>query len=128
MATLPVTIYLFISQTAYNITLSASFFDSPLTICQSVYSLEFSHETIDQPVNVYHVFPNTFIVNHVDSVHLTPFIGDIVHELLPFPLNIILYVFSLTVGVTVTGVLGISNEVWAEFVVQTGSQLHPFHE
>jgi hypothetical protein len=71
----------------------------------------FSHEALDQPVNVYQVFPKAFGVNCIDSVHLTSLIRDISHELLPFPLNIILYVFSFTDGVTVTESFGIENEV-----------------
>ena len=66
---------------------------------------------VDQPVNVCQVFPNVLIVNHVDSVHFTPFIGDIVHDVFPFPLNIILYVFSVVNGVISTSFAGIANHV-----------------
>ena len=93
-----------------------------------MYSL-FHHAVVDQPVNVYQSLPKLFNVNHVDSVHFTPFIGDIVHELLPFPLNIMLYVFSVVDGVISTSFAGIANHVWCNVLSDNVIQLvvHPLH-
>ena len=33
-----------------------SFFDNPLTLCQSVYSPVFDHGIVDHPVNLYQIF------------------------------------------------------------------------
>jgi len=88
-----------------------------------------SHEVVDQPVKVYQFFPKLFKVNHIDSVHFTPFIGDISHNVLPFPLNIMLYVFSVVDGVTSTSFAGIVNNVCFTVLSDNIIQLvdHPLH-